>query len=68
MRAEAWESCGQPVSIKRGNAKRYRRALCWSRVGLGLLIAGFLLQIASNHAGARAPAGGPPASSSQAAN
>lgn len=38
------------------NAKCCRRAVFWSRVGLGLLIAGFGLQIAGNHAGARAPA------------
>ena len=43
-------------------ARRYRRAVFWSRVALGLLIAGFVLQIAGNHAGARAPAAPPAAS------
>ena len=48
------------------NAKRYRRARALSRLGL-VLVAGFGLQIASNHAGAHAPFR-PPASCSQEAS
>ena len=49
------------------NAKRYRRARALSRLGLALLVAGFGLQIASNHAGAHAPFR-PPALCSQEAS
>ena len=37
-------------------ARRYRRARALSRLGLLLLVAGFVLQIAGNHLDTRAPA------------
>lgn len=45
------------LTLNRGSGKDYKWARALSRCGLLLLIAGFLLQIASNHVGARAPNG-----------
>lgn len=45
------------VTWRHGLSKDYKRARVLSRLGLVLLVSGFGLQIASNHAGAFAPAG-----------
>ena len=43
----------------RGSSRDYRRARVFSRLGLALLVAGFGLQIASDHLGNRVPAAHP---------
>ena len=56
------------LTLDRGRGKDYKRAVFWSRVGLGLLITGFLLQIASNHVGGLDPAAHPTVACSEIEN